>query len=520
MVQRVIQVNEKNLFLQHRFDQAKERADGFEDSHDENPDLTSNKYAGLYGKGLIHDATTKLPEENEITKLKFALSFGDQSYFDALTRGGTRKLTDPQASLSYEMSGGGPTCDTIPASPDLHSGQAAAEMMEVYEKALLRDVPFYEIEGFVGGSVGKISRAINTLRSYGTSFKGPKVSNQVTHTTLFRGVADGCLIGPYVSQLLLRDVPLGAHTVVQKYNYEQGVYGITENNWFEIQKGNVPVAQLTPLEETKHIYNGRSLASFVHVDFVYQVYYYALAILLGAGVRTNPGFSLTNEEGFCAFGGPAEIATGMAEVARHALRSAWVQKWRHNLRLRPEAMAHRIYAQELNGSLNYVDSTVYSGGSSTITAVKTYNAANGGENKALLPLQYAEGSPTHPSYPAGHAVLSGACATYLKLMLEDTMLWTQLNGINTVVESLDGDSLSTYPGTITGMTVGTELNKLASNISIGRNIAGVHYRADGDEGMKLGEKIAINYVKDQISTYNVTPPTLSLKKFDGTTITI
>lgn len=520
MVQRVTQVDEKTLMLQHRWDQARERADDFETPHNENPDLTNDNYAGLFGKALIHDAGTKLPEENEISKLKWALTFGEQTNFDALKRGGSRKLVDPQAALSYEMSGGGPVCSTMPACPTMVSGQAASEMIEVYEKALLRDVPFYEIELLTGASLGGINRAINTLRNYGSTFKGPKVSNQVTSKTLFRGTAKGCTVGPYVSQLLLRDVPIGAHTVQQKYNYEQGVYGITETNWYEIQKGNVPAAQQAPLGTTKYIHNGRSLGSFVHVDFVYQTYYYALAILLGAGARLNSGLGQTaNEDAFATLGGPVELASGVAEVARHAIRSAWVQKWRYNLRLRPEDMAYRVHLQESNPSLGYVDSSFYSVGAATLSAVKAYNASKGGQSKVFLPLQYAEGSPTHPSYPAGHAVLSGACATYLKIMLDDAMLWSELTSLP-VVESRNGDTLVSYAGDTTGMTVGTELNKLAANISIGRNIAGVHYRADGDEGMLLGEKVAIKYVKDQLSTYNGTKPTLSLTKFDGSVITI
>ena len=36
-----------------------------------------------------------------------------------------------------------------------------------------------------------------------------------------------------------------------------------------------------------------------------------------------------------------------------------------------------------------------------------------------------------------------------------------------------------------------ELNKLAANIALGRDTAGVHWRSDGVEGIKPGEKVAI-----------------------------
>lgn len=47
-----------------------------------------------------------------------------------------------------------------------------------------------------------------------------------------------------------------------------------------------------------------------------------------------------------------------------------------------------------------------------------------------------------------------------------------------------------------------ELNKLASNIAVGRNAAGVHYRSDYVQGVLLGEEVAIRLLQDQANTYN------------------
>ena len=49
--------------------------------------------------------------------------------------------------------------------------------------------------------------------------------------------------------------------------------------------------------------------------------------------------------------------------------------------------------------------------------------------------------------------------------------------------------------------LGGELNKLAANIAIGRNMAGVHYRTDYIESVKLGEMVAISILEDQKKTY-------------------
>ncbi len=70
------------------------------------------------------------------------------------------------------------------------------------------------------------------------------------------------------------------------------------------------------------------------------------------------------------------------------------------------------------------------------------------------------------------------------------------------------------------LTVGGELNKTASNVALGRNIAGVHWRSDGTESLKLGEEVAIRLLRDQRGTYNESFGGFTLTKFDGSTITV
>jgi len=86
-----------------------------------------------------------------------------------------------------------------------------------------------------------------------------------------------------------------------------------------------------------------------------------------------------------------------------------------------------------------------------------------------------------------------------------------------VVASPDGLSLLPYSGP--PLTVGGELNKLAANIALGRDAAGVHYRSDM-LGILLGEKTAIGILQDYRNTYNEDFIGFSFTKFDGTTITI
>jgi len=69
-------------------------------------------------------------------------------------------------------------------------------------------------------------------------------------------------------------------------------------------------------------------------------------------------------------------------------------------------------------------------------------------------------------------------------------------------------------------TVGGELNKLAANVSIGREACGVHYRSDGVEGMRLGEAMALSILRDLATCYHEQFPGFSLTRFDGTPVTI
>ena len=120
----------------------------------------------------------------------------------------------------------------------------------------------------------------------------------------------------------------------------------------------------------------------------------------------------------------------------------------------------------------------------------------------------------HPSYGAGHATVAGACVTILKAWFDESFVIP-----NPVVPNAAGTALLAAPAGTPPLTVGGELNKLAANIAIGRNMAGVHWRSDYTESVKLGEAIAIGILEEQKLSYNE-PYSLTLAKFDGTAITI
>lgn len=219
--------------------------------------------------------------------------------------------------------------------------------------------------------------------------------------------------------------------------------------------------------------------------------------------RANPYRRCRNQAPFVTFG-PPSILDLVSRVANSALRAAWYQKWVVHRRLRPEEFGGRVH-NHLTKAVQYplhreiLDSSV----------LEEVFARNG---SYLLPCAYSEGCPTHPAYPADHAATAGACATVLKIFFEESSL------IKDPVEpSANGALLVPYAGPL---TVGGEINKLASNIAIGRNLAGIHWRTDATEGLRLGEAVAIGVLSDMKECFNEGFEGFSFTTFDGVRMTL
>ncbi len=87
-----------------------------------------------------------------------------------------------------------------------------------------------------------------------------------------------------------------------------------------------------------------------------------------------------------------------------------------------------------------------------------------------------------------------------------------------VTSSWDGLNLVPYEGE--PMTVGGELNKLAWNIAMGRNFAGIHWRTDAIEGLYLGETVAINLLTHLKALYNEPFSSFNFSTFSGDKVTV
>ncbi|MFN2406678.1 MAG: vanadium-dependent haloperoxidase [Pyrinomonadaceae bacterium] len=478
-------------------------------NQDEN--LYPNKL-GSYSKGLPHneDGTVVLSAYEALVK---AINSGAPSDFDAIPLGGNSRLTNPQSGLAFDMEGPDAHALVQPPAPAFASRAQAAEISENYWMALLRDVPFSQYDA---NPVANAAAADLTL--YGNDLNAPKIGGAVTTATLFRGLTPADLQGPHLSQFFYQDCNFGANKIEQKITTTvPGVNYMTDfATWLAVQRGvNQPADIFDPIP--RYMRNGRDIGQWVHIDVLFQAYFHAFLVLAGAGAPFddgNPYNGNPSQMGFGTFGGP-HIATLLCEVSTRALKAVWYQKWFVHRRLRPEVHAARVHRTLFAGAGYPVHPEILNSFNDNNRLKGFMPAGN-----ALLPMAFPEGSPTHPAYGAGHATVAGACVTILKAWFNETTRLVDV-GLTPVQPADDGLSLVPYTESDAGdLTVGGELNKIASNVANGRNVAGVHWRSDANESLRLGEQIAIGILRDQRACYNEVFNGFSLTKFDGTTITV
>jgi hypothetical protein len=524
--------------------------------HVNNCEESNYPYVFNYSKALRHDALGD-PLHPSYQSLLSALQAKTHAAFEAVQDGpGPKKLTNPQGGLQYQLESFDPQALTMPPAPRNDRAQAAAEMGELYWMALARDVPFidYDTQGATPGTV--IQRAARSLSSpwWGgefTQFAGPKVNGRVTPRTLFRGIYPGELIGPYVSQFLLKGnatptsannlpgrtdkdglISYGSRVIDQRQRTVlPGVdYLTTFNPWLQAQEGADFRGQDQVDPTRRFIRSLRDGANFVHFDLVVDAWYNAAWYLLSeptgnqlnanAGTvvmrdrefpfdQGNPYNTALKQDGFITLG-PVQALQLVTDVITRAGAAVWFQKWFVHRRLRPEELGGRIHNHLRNARYYPIHYQIL--WSLRWGMLSSYfNAGTGW----LLPQAYPEGAPTHPAYGAGHAAISGACATILKAFFNEE---TPIE--NPVQASADGLTLVDYTGDDRNcMTVGSELNKLAGNIAIFRNAAGVHWRTDYDQSLLLGEQVAIEMLREISLTMNE-PEYFLLTRFNGKRIRI
>ncbi len=190
----------------------------------------------------------------------------------------------------------------------------------------------------------------------------------------------------------------------------------------------------------------------------------------------------------------------VAEVMARALKNAWFQKWFVHRMARAEETAGLVHFTK-TGQKNY---PLHASLLNSQAAATVFSR----NNNWLLPQSYPEGCPLHPSYPSGHATAAGAAVTVLKWFFDEKAVFgkTASNGklLPKPLVTVDDGSLPVIytGGDADQLTVGGELNKLASNVGVGRAFAGIHWRQDFQQAMLLGERVAVNLLQDQAHLYN------------------
>ncbi len=609
-------------------------------------------YLANYHKGLPHDAVGRVID-SAYGAMITVLSSGDGGAIETLPFGenrsgagteldpprytnpapgtntrtlGYRKMTSPLTGHVYDTQGSDAAALAIGAAPAVGSHELAAEMAELYAMALLRDVPFTDIESSTGNAAGGLSVAevIDALASMpflsggmaGKLSPGAKRRYDTrgvvtTGAQLFRGSTEGSKAGGWTSQFMLvgNDTsgfafdsaanPGGGTAnfpgISARFEHQDGflIYGtqiidqrsvVSDEGidwltnyaaWLDAQNGVDFNGFDVFKRRRRFLTTPRDVATYVHYDALYQAYLNACLLMLGPVSVPNaflkdrglPESRSRTRSAFASFGGPHILAL-VTEVSTRALKAVWRQKWQYHRRMRPEVLGALVTLQanapagsshigstSLRGKLETMLSGNIANGAIPpvlLEAIATHNAdqnarsgprfddkmeaalglpAIDADKNYLLPIAFPEGSPTHPAYGAGHATVAGACVTALKAffeMFEDDdctpRVWplpvyeARFKAGGAGANANEGgelDEVTPAPA----ITIQGELDKLAMNVANARNMAGVHYYTDYYESIRLGERVTVSILEEQLSLY---PEAVSMHftSFDGDDVRI
>ncbi len=469
----------------------------------------------------------------------------------------TAKFTNPRAGLAKDRLTPTPGEFNMPPAPPVFSEATSAEMAELYWMALARDVSFTEFgaDKTIAAAASDLNKrfkavqgAIPTTLQPGKDLPGSfDGSTKINKRNVFRLGLPGEEEGPLVSQFFIRDIVYGTQEISQKVRpYRTGRNYLTNfEDWLHAQRtgnGNDGLSYSKSNEACEFYYEGgekirhistmRDLARFVNKDALHQAYFNAALIMLNGGAKWTPGNPYVDdaplsprEAGFGTLGGPHILAL-VSEVATRALKIVWNQKWQTHLRLRPEAFGGIVQVSEFGNAAG--EKREYDPGlpgpawakSAVGKKIIKLSGESGNPDSLLLPMAFTPGGPTHPAYGAGHATVAGACVTVLKAyfkildgddkpiplvgknesLTEKAYPYSPRRKFKAYETGVDCDGNGFRRGLSDSaaeeLTIEGELNKLASNVSMGRSMGGVHWRTDNSRSLILGEAIAAHILAD------------------------
>ena len=454
-------------------------------------------FLAMFSKGLPHDAYG-LVDPDAYRMLARAATGSGESRFEDVPLGGARRLVSPQAAFAFALDGLDAAMLDAPRPPAWDSPAFAIEAIETYWMALLRDVPFaaYEEDPLVARAAADLTRA----------------GRDTTPATLFgRTATTGSRprgAGARVSQFLLRAVPMGAQMLSPRIAAQAAGESFlsTWDDWLASQNGRLPTRDVTYVGR-RHICCGRDLATWTRTDYPGQAGVQAALLLeaLRAPVTPqHPYVRSRNQAGYVTFGLPF-IVDLASRVAMHALRASWFQKWVVHRRLRPEELGGRLEAAAAGAP-------IVAWPNARFVQSDAFSEVRRRAGNCLLPMAWPEGAPLHPAYPAAHAATAGAMVTVLKAYYAEE--WVLPDPVEPTSDGSDVRPLEAE------VTVGDELDTLAWNLASGRAFAGVQWRSDAEDGLRLGEAVAVALLRELRDLLPEPHGAFTLRAFDGAHIEI
>lgn len=496
------------------------------------------RYANKIGsdtRGLPHNARGEVDLAAWAT-LKQAVTTGDPADFEKVILGGTRKLVNPLGTLAVNLSGLASLQIAIPPAPTIASAEKAAEAVEVYWQSLLRDVPFHE---YRNDTTNVLVRAAAEEISRLAGYTGPRdASGKVTPELLFRGTAryldksdrsgstprsvspPGVNVGPYISQFAYLDAPYGVSFIPALLSTQLPGNDFLTNHdeWLANQNGKASGRKIKFDPVRRYLSTGRDLAEFARG----APGFWAAAQILGTGASgdplrvggigaplsvTNPYLKKLTTSASAAGSFGAGYIQGLLPLgASREIRATYWQKWFVHRNPRPEAYAGLVHQRVANK----VDYPVHADILQSDALARSFKKFG----TYLLSSAYPEGAPNHASYPGGASSSAAINATILKAFYDESAIFPN------PVQPDPNDPTRLIPYTGPALTIGGELNKLATNIGVGRNWAGIHWRSDAAASLPLAEELAISILRDEKFTFKEPFEGFKFTRFDGSSVVI
>lgn len=476
-------------------------------------------------RGLPHN------ERGEVDPAAFqaalaAYRSGRPEDFEKIPLGGTRKQLNPIGSLAVSLTGLSPVQFCIPPAPALAGAQRAGEAVELYWQSLLRDVPLHELrDDTTHPDVLAAASELDRLSAY----HGPRRGGRITPATLFRGTAlyvdstdpsgrtgrwvtpPGALEGPYISQFLLRDAPLGTQALPARIRTAAaGEDFLTRyEEWLAVQDGKLS-GRRTRFDGTpRYIATGRDLAEYVHNN---PAAFTAAAALLGTPIAdggfgvplnsANPYLRSKTQTGATSTFGLAYLQGLLPLATSRAIRATYWQKFYVHRTLRAEAYGGLVHHRVANRVEDYPIHR-------ELLDSRALDRSRARFGSYLLAHVYPEGAPMHSAYPGGATEIAASNVTLLKAFFDENHV------IANPVQPDPADPTRLVPYVGPPLTVGGELNKLALNYGLGRNWSGIHWRSDFAASLAQGEDVAISLLRDERPTFREVFEGYAFTRFDG-----